>query len=338
MKKVSLENRNAEVPDMKRLSRVLPLLAVLVTSNIAIPAAGQDYPTRPIRVIATSSAGGTSDIFMRALGDELQKSLGQPIVLENRPGGAFNIGARACAEAAPDGYTICIIPGEPLVFNQFLFKTLAFDPTAFEPITQLFTITQVLVVNAALNVKSLADLTAVSKAKPGTLSYATAAVPTAVFLERWKAAAGIDMVRVPFRGGGEAVTSLLNGATPVGFYGIANLRELLEGGRLHGLMVDSLDRSPLYPDIPTIEQATQTTFKGRSWFGLFAPPGTPVAIAQRLQTEIARIIARPDFRNKNLIERGLAPVASTPEEFGRFVNDDRVLSEQIVKEAGLQQQ
>src|SRR5215212_9245389 len=114
----------------------------------------QDYPARPIRVIATSSAGGTSDIFMRALGDELQKSLGQPIVLENRPGGAFNIGARACAEAAPDGYTICIIPGEPLVFNQFLFKTLAFDPTAFEPITQLFLITQALVVGESLKVKT----------------------------------------------------------------------------------------------------------------------------------------------------------------------------------------
>src|SRR5207248_10338183 len=113
----------------------------------------QNDPSRPIRVITVTSAGGTSDIFMRALADELHKGLGQPIVIENRPGGAFNIGARACAEAAPDGYTICILPGEPIVFNQFLFKTLPFDPmNGFEPITQLFTITQVLVVNAALNV------------------------------------------------------------------------------------------------------------------------------------------------------------------------------------------
>ena len=138
-------------------------------------AMAQDYPTRPIKVIAVTSAGGTSDIFMRALGDELQKRLGQPIVIENRPGGAFNIGTRACAEAAPDGYTICIIPGEPLVFNQFLFKTLSFDPAALEPITQLFLIDQVLVVGASLNVKSLADLAALSKAKPGTLSYSTGA-------------------------------------------------------------------------------------------------------------------------------------------------------------------
>jgi tripartite-type tricarboxylate transporter receptor subunit TctC len=124
------------------------LAALTVLGCAAANVAAQDYPTRPIRVIATSSAGGTSDIFMRALAEELHKSLGQPFVVENRPGGAFNIGARACAEAAPDGYTLCIIPGEPLVFNQFLFKTLAFDPaTAFEPITQLFTITQVFVVS-----------------------------------------------------------------------------------------------------------------------------------------------------------------------------------------------
>src|SRR5271163_1615460 len=116
---------------MRSLTRAVAIAAALCVG--ASSGLAQDYPMRPIRVIATSSAGGTSDIFMRVLGDELQKSLGQPIVIENRPGGAFNIGARACAEAAPDGYTICIIPGEPLVFNQFMFKTMTFDPAAFEP-------------------------------------------------------------------------------------------------------------------------------------------------------------------------------------------------------------
>ena len=321
---------------MKFIAAALALTTAFSTA--VTTAEAQNFPSKPIRVIVSSSAGGTSDVFMRILAEELHKQIGQPVIVENRPGGAFNIGARACAEAAPDGYTVCMMSAEPVAFNQFLFKTLPFDPTAFVPITQFFFLTQMLVVSAQLNVKTIPELIALSKAKPGTLSYATAAVPTAVFLERWKTTAGIDMVRVPFRGGGEAVTSLLNGATPVGFYGIANLRELLEGGQLHGLMVDSINRSPLYVNIPTIEEATQITFKGRSWFGLFAPPGTPVAIAQRLQTEIARIIGRPDFRNKHLIERGLEPVASTPDEFGRFVNNDRVLSEQIVKEAGAQPQ
>ena len=169
------------------------------------------FPTRPIRVIAASSAGGTSDIFMRALGEELHKRLGQPLIVENRPGGAFNIGARACAEAAPDGYTICIIPGGPLVFSQFMFKTLHYDPaTAFEPITQLFFITQALVVSAALNVKTLPELATLSKAKPATLSYSTAAIPAVVFMERWKKLTGADLVKVPFRGGGEAVVRALD--------------------------------------------------------------------------------------------------------------------------------
>src|SRR5262245_25930397 len=146
-------------------------LLVLALAAVVWPAQAQDYPTRPIRVIATSSAGGTSDIFMRALADELHKGLGQPIIVENRPGGAFNIGARACAEAPPDGYTLCIIPGEPLVFNQFLYKSLGFDPeNGFEPVTQLFFIAQALVVSGALNVKTLPELVALSKAKPGTLS------------------------------------------------------------------------------------------------------------------------------------------------------------------------
>src|SRR5438477_9722279 len=151
---------------LRSVSRAVAVAAALFC-GVSL-AGAQDYPNRPIKVIAVTSAGGTSDIFMRALGDELQKSLGQPIVIENRPGGAFNIGARACAEAAPDGTTICIVPGEPIVFNQFLFKSLAYDPAAFEPVTQLFTIVQALVASKALNVSTMPGLIALSKAKPVT--------------------------------------------------------------------------------------------------------------------------------------------------------------------------
>ncbi len=320
----------------RSLSRAVAVAAALFC-GVSL-AGAQDYPTRPIKVIAVTSAGGTSDIFMRALGDELQKRLGQPIVLENRPGGAFNIGTRACAEAAPDGYTICIIPGEPLVFNQFLFKTLTFDPAALVPITQLFLLDQALVVGASLNVKSVAELAALSKAKPGTLSYSTAAVPLGVLIERMKKDFGIDMVRVPFRGGGEAVNALLSGTTPIGFYGISNVRAQLEAGLVVGLMVDSDRRSPLFPNIPTIPEATGKTFGSRSYFGLVAPPGTPKPITAKLQAEVARIMAEPDFRQRHLVERGLEPVASTPAEFADFIKKDRVLAAQIVKEAGLEPQ
>jgi tripartite-type tricarboxylate transporter receptor subunit TctC len=324
---------------MNRWSCVGALLAALAVLSVPPTAVAQDYPARPVRVIATSSAGGTSDIFMRALAEELHKRLGQPFIVENRPGGAFNIGARACAEAAPDGYTLCIIPGEPLVFNQFLYKSLGFDPeNGFEPITQLFFITQVLVVSGALNVRTLPELVALSKAKPGTLSYSTAAVPLGVFIERWKKETGADLVRVPFRGGGEAVTALLNGSVPVGFYGIANVRTQLEAGTVVGLLVDSDKRSPLFPAIPTIEEGTRQMFSARSYFGLLAPAKTPKPIIARLQAEVARIVEEPSFRNRNLIERGLEPVANTPDEFARFIREDRVAAEQIVRESGLQPQ
>jgi tripartite-type tricarboxylate transporter receptor subunit TctC len=321
---------------MHRLFCFRALLAALALLAAGTEALAQDYPTRPVRVITTSSAGGTSDIFMRALAEELHKRLGQPF--ENRPGGAFNIGARACAEAPPDGYTLCIIPGEPLVFNQFLFKNLAFDPeNGFEPITQLFFITQALVVSAALNVKTLPELIALSKGKPGTLSYSTAAVPLGVFIERLKQDTGADLVRVPFRGGGEAVTALLNGSVPVGFYGIANMRAQLESGAAIGLLVDSDKRSPLFPGIPTLAESGRKLL-ARSYFGLLAPARTPKPIVNRLQAEVARIVADPGFRDRNLTERGLESVASTPDDFARYIRDDRAVSEQIVKESGLQPQ
>ncbi len=315
---------------------MLTTFAVLLCGGFSADA--QDYPSRPIRVIAVTSAGGTSDIFMRALADEMHKGLGQPIVIENRPGGAFNIGARACAEAAPDGYTICILPGEPIAFNQFLFKSLAYDPAAFEPVTQLFTIVQALVVSKALNVSTMQGLAVLSKQRPGTLNYSTGAVPFGVFFDRINRETGADIVRVPFRGGGEAVNALLTGATPVGFLGLSNVRGQMEAGLVTGIMVDSDKRSSLFPDVPTIPEATGKEYASRSYFGLVAPPGTPKPITAKLQAEIARIAAQPDFLKKNFTERGLDPVTSTPEAFGRFIRQDRALAAQIVKEAGLDPQ
>src|SRR6476661_1421837 len=157
---------------------VLALTALLA---LGVPAVADEYPTHPIRVLTTSSAGGLSDIFMRALGDELHKTLGQPLIIENRPGGAGNIAARACQDAAPDGYTICIINADPMVYNQFLFKKLPFEPDKLTPIVNLFHLIQVLVINSDLNAKTVDELIAVSKQKPGTLSYLTASVPMVAY-------------------------------------------------------------------------------------------------------------------------------------------------------------
>src|SRR5262245_45790828 len=229
-------------------------------------------------------------------------------------------------------------PGRAAGVNQFLYKTLGFDPeNGFEPVTQLFFIAQALVVSGTLNVKTLPELVALSKAKPGTLSDSTASVPLGVFIERLKKDSGADLVRVPFRGGGEAVTALLNGSTPVGFYGISNVRAQLESGAVVGLLVDSEQRSPLFPNIPMLAESGQKKLP-RSYFGLLAPAKTPKPIIARLQAEVARIAAEPGFRNRNFVERGLEPVASTPDEFARYIKEDRVVAEQVVKEAGLQPQ
>jgi tripartite-type tricarboxylate transporter receptor subunit TctC len=318
--------------------RLLIALVALVACWGVSQASAQDYPSKPIRIITVTSAGGTSDIFIRALADELRKSLGQPMVIENRPGGAFNIGARACAESPSDGYTICILPGEPLVFSQYLYKSLAFDPAAFVPITQLFIIVQALVVSKQLGVSSFDDLIALSKSKPGTLSYSTGSVPFGVFFERIKKDTGADIVKVPFRGGGDAVNGLLSGSTPVGFLGLSNVRSQMEAGLVVGLMVDSAKRSPLFPNVPTIPEASKRNLPSNSYFGLVAPPGTPRPLVEKLQAEIARIAAQPDFRQRHFVERGLEPVTSTPNEFGRFIASDRFLAGQIVQEASLQPQ
>src|ERR1700752_5158994 len=181
-----------------------------------MPAQAQLYPAKPVRVITANSPGGTSDIFVRALGDELQKRWGQPVIIDNRSGGGMNIAGRACADAANDGYTICILPNETLTLNQFTFKSIPYNPEKdFDPITNAFINTQVMVVSAKLGVKTLAELAALSKAQPGTLSYTALAIPMQITMENWKKATGADIVFVPSRGGGEMVTGLLTGTTPV---------------------------------------------------------------------------------------------------------------------------
>src|SRR5271170_5126961 len=188
-------------------------------------AAAQDnYPNRPIRVLTTTSPGGISDVFMRALAEKLGPKLGQAIVIENRPGGMQNVGARACQDAAPDGYTICIINADPLIYNQFLVKNMTFDPVhGLQPITNLFDLIHVLVVNSDLKVKNVDDLIALSKAKAGTLSYLTPGAPMVLYMETLKKTRGADWVRVPFKGGGEAVNAVLSGSTPIALFGEGNI-------------------------------------------------------------------------------------------------------------------
>jgi tripartite-type tricarboxylate transporter receptor subunit TctC len=303
------------------------------------PVAAADYPSRPIRAIINVSAGGTADVFARTLGEELHRRLGQPLIIDPRPGGAYIVAGRACADAEPDGHTVCILSGETLVYNEFLFKKLPYDPRKdFAPITNFFFNTQALVVSSKLGVRSLPELAALAKAKPGTLAYVAPSIPLGLFFDRFNRQNGTDLVRIPFKGGGEAVSGILSGTTPIAFFGLANFIEHLRGGTLAGLAVDGAARSPLFPDIPTLRELGHTDEITRQYFGLVAPAATPAPIIARLHDAIVGIMNEPEFRTRNLIDRGLEPIGDTPDAFAQFLAGDRILSERVVKEAGLQPQ
>jgi tripartite-type tricarboxylate transporter receptor subunit TctC len=325
---------NASAKHRVALGALLALFGVEVSS-----APAQDYPSRPIRAIINVSAGGTADVFLRSLGEELHRRLRQPLIIDPRPGGGFIVAGRACAEAAPDGYTICVLSGETLVYNEFLFRKLPYDPRKdFAPITNFFFNTQALVVNAALGVKSLDELAVLANAKPKTLAYVAPSIPLGLFFEHFNRQHGTDLVRIPFKGGGEAVSGILSGATPIAFLGLANFIEHLRAATMFGLAVDGAARSPLFPDIPTLRELGDRDEITRQYFGVVAPAATPAPLIGRLHAEIVGVMSAPEFRQRNLIERGLEPIADTPEQFARFLAQDRVLSERVVKDAGLQPQ
>jgi len=314
---------------------IIAVIAALFASCASAPA--QDYPTRPVRIFIPLAAGGGGDVFTRALADELQKAWGQPVVVENRPGGGQNVGARACAEAAPDGYTICVLSTEAMIYNQFAFKHLGYDPEKdFVAIINLFFNTLAFVVNASLNVTTIQELAALSKAKPGTLSYGAFAFPAVQFMERLKKDTGADIVRVPFRGGGEIVTALLSGTTPVAVLALSNMIPQLQAGRIKALAILSKARSPLFPAVPTFTEAGVSDDFPPTWFGLFAPAGTPRPIVAKVATEAARIIEGRDFRQRIYIERGIEPAGMRLDDFARFIRDERSTAARMIKESGLQ--
>jgi tripartite-type tricarboxylate transporter receptor subunit TctC len=322
-----------------KISALLLSTAIVTLVAAALPAAAEDYPARPVHVITTTSAGGLSDIFMRALGDELSKRWSQPLIVENRPGGSQNIGARACTEAQPDGYTICIINADAVIYNQFLFKSLPFDPEkGLQPITNLFHLIHMLVVNSDLKVKNVDELIALSKAKPGTLNYLSPGEPMVLYMETLKKEKGADWVRVPFRGGGEAVNAILSGTTPIALFGEGNVIGQIRGGKMTPLVMMNNIKSPNFPDVPLL---SDTGYKGppsRGWYGLFVPAGTPKAIVDKIAKDVADVMSNPAFRERHLSARSLVSAVNSPEKFAEEIKRDRATAEQVVKASGREKQ
>ena len=320
---------------MKWLLATVALGAALITTQ----ALADNYPIRPVRVFTTSSAGGISDIFMRALNEKMQPYLGQPLIIENKPGGAGNIAARFCQEAPPDGYTICIINADTMIYNQFLYKQVPFDPEkGLIPIVNLFHLIQVLVVNSSLNVKTVDELVAASKSKPGTLNYLTASIPCVVYMDTLKKERGADWIRVPFKGGGEAVTAILSGTTPIGLFGLGNVQPHLKAGKMTALALVNNIRTPQLPDVPTLADLGYRGAPSQTWYGLFAPSGTPKPIIDRLNAEVRRAFEDKEFVDKFVITRGQVPAINSPEEFAKEIVTDRVDANEVVKLSGMEPQ
>jgi tripartite-type tricarboxylate transporter receptor subunit TctC len=308
----------------------------VVPAQTAAPA--QAWPTRTVRMIIPLGAGGGGDVYLRVLADELQKKFGQPFVVENRPGGGLNIGARACAESVPDGYTLCFMSSEPVVYNQFLFKSLPFNPEKdFTPIASLFANTLALVVNSDLKVKTIPELISYAKTNPGKLSYGTFSFVMAHFMSKMNKQHGIDIIRVPFRGGGEVVNAVLAGTSPVAFLALSNMIPQVQNGQITALAVNAEARTPLFPNVPTLMQAYGEDYPP-TWFGLFAPAGTPQAIIDKVHAEVVRITGEPAFQQKWYTDRAVEYTVGTPEEFAKAIVKNRAFAEQVAKESGQEKQ
>jgi tripartite-type tricarboxylate transporter receptor subunit TctC len=322
---------------MKRTSRFFGLLALLGCQVLLLPdATAQQYPAKPVRAIMPLTPGGLADVVLRALSPELSKSLGQPVVVENRPGAGMLIGSDACAKAPPDGYTICLLSVEALSIAPYVFKTVPFNNAKdFEAITNFFFLTVGLMVNPSLGVNTVQEFIALAKSKPRSMNYGSTAYNVEIFMAEFNKINGTDLTYIPYKGGGDAVNALLGNQVQALFFGVGNLMGHLKSGKLKVLAIDGTVRSPLFPNVPTLAEAGYRGQNLRAWFGFLAPAGTPKPIINRLYTDIGRVASVPAFKEQNITSLGLESVLDTPEHFTQFLKEDREKGERLIRQAGI---
>ena len=315
-----------------RRTLVVVAAALLLASGSV---GAQDYPNRVVTVIVPQAPGGTNDIVARVLGEVLSRSLGQPLVIENRPGAGGNIGTQVAARAKPDGYTLLVTISSSQAINPALYKQVPFDPIKdFAPITLLGSVPNVLVANTEFPAKSLPELIALAKAKPGELKYASAGNGTLNHLlgEMLKTSAGIDIVHVPYKGVAPAVTDIMGGFVNMGFASLPSVVSHIRNGKLKAFGVSTAQRSPALPDVPAIGE-TVPGYAADLWVGLFAVAGTPKDIIAKLHAETVKALGTPAVREK-LEAQGVEVATSTPEELAAKLQVDLALWAKVVKESG----
>ena len=304
------------------MAKTLPLSLLFAVAVIGtLPdASAQTYPDHPLRLVVPFAAGGTSDILARFVGPPLSAALGQPVVIDNRPGAGSNVGNEIVAKAAPDGYTL-IMATPALASNQALYGKLNYDPIAnFAPVTLVAEIPIALVVHPSMPTKTVRELIALAKAQPGKLNFGSSGNGTVPHLavELFKTMAAVDLVHVPYKGAGPAVADLLGGGVQLMTIDISLVLPHVRGGRLKGLAVTGAQRSRAVPALPTIAEAALPGYEILSWYGVAAPKRTPATIVARLNSEIGRVLSDADTVEK-LTAQGIEPFTSTPEQFGVFI-------------------
>ena len=293
-------------------------------------------PTRAIKILVPYPPGGFNDTLARTIGAKLQAAWGQPVVVENRPGGNTLIGTEAAAKSPPDGYTIFVTPFAFAV-NQSIFKKLPYDPVKdFAPITLAATTPNIIVVNPSLGVNSVKELIARAKEKPGALNYASTGTGSSnhLSMELFKQMAGVDITHVPYKGSAPAVTDLIGGQVGVMFDNVPNIINQVKSGRLKALAVTTKEKSPHVPDLPTVAEAGVPGYEVTVWFGFAAPAGTPRPILDKLNAEIVKSLRMADVREK-FSAQGVDVVGSSAEQFAAYLKQQMDLWAKVVKAAGV---
>jgi tripartite-type tricarboxylate transporter receptor subunit TctC len=319
------------------MKKTLLLLAVLLAASAAFPLYAQTYPAKPLRMIIPYPPGGGNDTLGRLFAAKLGERMGQPFVVENRPGAGTMIGTEAAAKSAPDGYTILLSSIATHALSPNLYSRVPYDPVKdFEPITLLGIAPTVLVVNPEVGAKNLAELISLARAKPGTLAYASGGngTPPHINAEVFKAVAGVDLLHVAYKGGGPALVDLIAGRVHVMLDTAASAMPHVRSGKLRALALSAPKRSAEYPELPTFAEAGLPQYDTNAWYSVHAPAGTPREIVRRLNAELVASVRDADVlaRFKQL---STEPVGNSPEEFAAFVRAELEKYARVIKAAGI---
>ena len=316
--------------------RLVGILILLMAQLLASQSA-QAFPDRPVKLVVASTAGGPPDIMARLLADKLGAALGQPVIVENRaPGAGGTIGARSILAAEPDGYTLLLGSTSNLLIAPLIYKNAGYTSGSFAPVAGLSESAEILAVNPSVPAKSVAELVSLAKSQPGTLRYGSAGIGTLPHLEGelLKARAGIDMIHVPYRGGGPALTGLLGGEVQIFFSALTQMLPYISDGRLRGLAVTSERRSALAPELPTMVESGFDDFVTASINFLVAPPGTPEPVRQRINTAVAHALASEEVKQA-FAKIGADARPATPDELAAYIARQQERWSRIVEETRL---